>query len=596
MKHCSTALAVILFCAFVLPGVAQTVPQGKPAESGKQLPLSLSPPKRVVPDSVRIEEIFVLSPADRELYRQIYAAQNRADWAEAERLIKRLDDRILVGQVLSDRYLSPRYKGSFDELARWMRNYSDLPMADRIYKLALNRKPPKAAAPTPPDPDSLTVTPPGRIYTPEELVRIRAARDARLEIQGFLDQGLTPQAEQRFWASGRNLFDKDQFSLILGKIAASYFYQGNDAKALALGTSSGAGTGKNRYNGNWIAGLSAWRTNDYRRAATSFEKAAIAADNEPWTASSAAFWAARARLASRQPEQVNVWLDQAARFPKTFYGMLAARQLGRDINFTWEHPPLTRRDYDRVLGEKAARRSVALWQVGQLEASDWEMRYLWRRSDETLHPLLLGLAARLDLPSTQIRVAKALDRKQILSSNSALYPMPTWTPKDGFKVDRALIFAFMRQESEFSIRAVSSSGARGLMQLMPKTASYIGRDQTLQDRNGEMLYDPSFNMQLGQRYIEYLMGKDYLGTNLFFVAGAYNGGPGNLGRWLQKMNFKNDPLLFMETIPAEETRDYVEKVVANFWIYQMRMGQKAPTLDAVAAGGWPMYNSQDRDM
>src|SRR5690606_35311092 len=200
---------------------------------------------------------------------------------------------------------------------------------------------------------------------------------------------------------------------------------------------------------------------------------------------------------------------------------------------------------------------------------------------------------RLNLPSTQVRGAKVLERRQLVLPESALYPVPDWQPSGGFKLDRALIFAFMRQESEFFTRAESHAGARGLMQLMPATASYISRDRTLA-RNKDRLYDPAFNMALGQQYIEYLMAKQEMGGNLFFVASAYNGGPGNLSRWLQRIDFKDDPLLFIESIPLDETRDYVERVMANMWIYRMRMGQDVSSLDAVAAGQWPVYNPQDK--
>ena len=78
-------------------------------------------------------------------------------------------------------------------------------------------------------------------------------------------------------------------------------------------------------------------------------------------------------------------------------------------------------------------------------------------------------------------------------------------------------------------------------------------------------------------------------------ATAYNGGPGNLGRWENRIDYNDDPLLFIETIPYRETRNFIEKVIANMWIYRMRFGQPTPSLDAAAAGAWPVYEALDKE-
>ena len=77
------------------------------------------------------------------------------------------------------------------------------------------------------------------------------------------------------------------------------------------------------------------------------------------------------------------------------------------------------------------------------------------------------------------------------------------------------------------------------------------------------------------------------------LAVAYNGGPGNLRKWRAKIDDGGDPLLFIETIPSRETRNFVERVLANFWIYRMRLGQATPSLDLVAGGSWSPYVSFD---
>jgi soluble lytic murein transglycosylase-like protein len=76
---------------------------------------------------------------------------------------------------------------------------------------------------------------------------------------------------------------------------------------------------------------------------------------------------------------------------------------------------------------------------------------------------------------------------------------------------------------------------------------------------------------------------------------SYNGGPGNLQKWFREVDHKNDPLLFIESLPARETRGYVERVVANYWIYQDRLGEKKTTLDQLARGEWPIIKWNPRE-
>jgi soluble lytic murein transglycosylase-like protein len=70
---------------------------------------------------------------------------------------------------------------------------------------------------------------------------------------------------------------------------------------------------------------------------------------------------------------------------------------------------------------------------------------------------------------------------------------------------------------------------------------------------------------------------------------AYNGGPGNLAKWQRVTDHGDDPLLFVESIPSRETRNFVQKVLASYWIYSARLGQDVPSLDAIADGEWPAY-------
>src|ERR1700744_711093 len=99
--------------------------------------------------------------------------------------------------------------------------------------------------------------------------------------------------------------------------------------------------------------------------------------------------------------------------------------------------------------------------------------------------------------------------------------------------------------------------------------------------------DPSYSLGLGQRYLEELM--DDVNGNRFETAAAYNAGSGAVTRWMAHTNVQNDPLLFIESMGAPETRDYVKRVMAYYWMYSRRMRQPTPSLDQAARGDWPLY-------
>lgn len=568
---------------------------------------ALSPQSPNAQEVSRVE-LEVLDDLDVARYREIFAVQEDGKWREADRLIARLSNDMLMGHVLYQRYMHPTdYRSRYDELAAWMKQYADLPGAARIYRLAQSRRyrgGPSLRAPVPTRPRTVirdanvdSATP----ATRQNLPLTRAERELRRDVLGvnsrinrYLRRGQPERAEKRLWAAGEaNMLSPENFGETLGEIAGGYYFQGENEKALALARLSSAAARDIHFEGDWFGGLAAWRLGDCARAATHFERVVDAERTDSWVRSAASFWAARARLVCREPDRVNRHLEAAANYPKTFYGMIAARQLGRDITFAWDHPPLPREEFTDLKGQDGVRRALALAQVGRENWADLELRYVWLRSDPSMQPALLGLASRLNLPSTQLRGAKATRIQSVTLSDSVFYPLPDWEPEGGFSLDRALMFAFMRQESEFNALAISHAGARGLMQLMPRTASYIGRDRSLRYSKRVKLYEPSFNMALGQRYLTYLLEDQKYGGNLFLAASAYNGGPGNLAKWLRQNHFQGDPLLFIESIPLQETRIYVERVIANLWIYRMRMGQPTPSLDAVAAGDWPIYAPQD---
>ena len=118
--------------------------------------------------------------------------------------------------------------------------------------------------------------------------------------------------------------------------------------------------------------------------------------------------------------------------------------------------------------------------------------------------IILPIASMLDMPSLQTTLGARLYGKTGMPQDSSMYPTPNWVPIGGFKIDPALIFALIRQESLFKHKAKSRRGARGVMQLMPRTAKFIARNTNIGKITRNKLHKPEINIALGQEYVSHL--------------------------------------------------------------------------------------------
>jgi soluble lytic murein transglycosylase len=338
---------------------------------------------------------------------------------------------------------------------------------------------------------------------------------------------------------------------------------------------------------DWLAGLTAWQSGDMLGAAAYFERVALDSSDSTWRQSAGAFWAARSYLKGRQPEKVSRWLRIAADRPRTFYGQLARRLLGLGSGFDFREQSLTANEAHAVMATGAGQRALALIQVGRARLAEDEMLALQAQTDASMDNALIAVSQLAELPTLSFSLAANAGARRAPWYDDALYPVPHWQPRGGFTVDRALLYALMRHESGFDPDARSPVGAAGLMQLMPDTAVLLG------GRHQRSLYDPKINLSLGQDYVASLLAN--VRGNLFLAVAGYNAGPGNLAAW-RDLDRTPDSLLFIENMPARETRQYVQRVMASYWIYQQRLGEPTTSLDAVASGRWPTYAKLDNAM
>ncbi len=547
---------------------------------------------------------LLLTGADAERYRRIVALQQEGDWKEADREIAALKDKMLLGALEAQRYLHKAYRASYGELARWLSHHADEPDAKSIYALALKRRPPGVPAPHQPiiatltahaRPDELAVAIERQPLSTDDLRRAQLLR-AEIRVLALLE----PRKAELALGGGeaRRLLEPGQIDALRTAIAAGYAASGSTMPAAGSSMPAPAPTPAGADAARWQAGLAAWRLGRFEDAGRHFQ-AAARSGTWPWPIAAAAFWAARVEIKARRPERARYWLGLAAEHPRTFYGVLARRTLGIDSYFDFDTAPFTEVDAELLAELPAGRRALGFLQLGDTRHAEAELRSLVPHAPAQILEAVVALADRANMPGLTLQLAGYLADHDGRNHDHALYPVPRWRPLGGFTVDRALLFAVMRQESQFLPHVQSNAGAVGLMQLMPATAAAMAErtgiplERRKRHHAPDPLAEPEYNLALAQEYISMLLADDHINGNLVLLAAAYNGGPGAVQRWVAARELMRDPLLFIESIPTQQTRIFTERVLANYWIYRQRLGQPSPDLDALAAGRWPTYTALD---
>jgi soluble lytic murein transglycosylase-like protein len=489
--------------------------------------------------------VSALSQADRLSYTTAFDALRRGDLEAARASARQAQDRVLLGQVEFERLFHAGHSATYEELAAWLEEYSDLPGAPRAYNLALRRRP--DGAPEPKRPSSVS----GRTWS----TVVRAGG------------GASPDDPTK---AARIALNNDDL-----------------AGAVTLGEEIGDW---------WVVGLARYRLGEFGKAASAFERVLDDPTEDGWVRSGAAFWAARSAARSGQQDRVRPLLRQAGAWPATFYGQIALRQLGEEPTIENQGPrpyqseaQLQRavwRGGDEVDAEALnafirsddrARRTVAYSEVGRRTEARDELR-TGLRSELTDQGRKLWAALGRALGP---RVTGVSDEAERIDADH--YPQPVIEPAGGFTIERSLVYAIARKETNFDSRARSAVGAYGLMQVMPTTAAELANDRGFVS-SPERLYDAAENARLGQAYVNRVMAMPAINGDLLRVAASYNAGPGPMVAAVRKLGQDADPLLLIESIDVPQARDYVEKVVAAYWIYQRLNGRPLNTLDAVASG------------
>ena len=552
--------------------------------------------------AAKYNDIFtknILSQEDITNYRFAYNFQEACKWKSANKHILKIKDKTLMGHILAQRYLHPTcYRSKYLELYYWLKKYNDHPQAKRIYRLAIKRMPKGYKSPNKPiKPNGIVgdkiVTKKSTTYKSSK----KLSKNQRLEKQKLINA--VKSRVNRGWPTGAvKILQQRDVNILLDQveldqqkelIAKGYFLANKNDLAIQYASEALVSSSMQVPYAAWTAGLASWRLEEYQQAADFFSLFSISLKDDAWHQTSGSFWAARSYAKLGQYDNINFWLKRASQNPNSFYGMLALEILGVEEKIEWKTKKTLNTSNSKLLNLPSGRRLQSLIQVGLNDELEKEIVHINSVLNKEIAEESVNIAQHFNLAYTQLKIVNKLEQFGLMMDTNLYYPTPIWQPRGGFSVDKELIYAFMHQESMFNASAKSNQGAMGLMQVLPSTAKFITSSKDVKRNNSNILKVPEINLEVGQEYIEYLLGLEIVSNNLIYLAAAYNGGPGNLKKWKEETNFLEDPLFFMESIPSRETRWFIEKILTKYWIYQNKNNQEMTSLKMLANGQDPLY-------
>ncbi|MFL6733981.1 MAG: transglycosylase SLT domain-containing protein [Sphingomicrobium sp.] len=552
------------------PAATKAPVQGQPAAAA---PIRVAPQPLPAPP---VQPIYV--PKD---WRGVLDAIDGGNWASAQAGIATLPPNILTPVAKAELYTARNSPPvSLPAIQALLAEAPDLPQAEQLARMALKRgaiQPPLYVARR----NVVNLgTAPTR-YRAKPVQGDPVADQLRTALEPLVKANDALGAEALLLQSGPYM-TYDARAEAGQRVAWIYYINGDDlnAKRVADTWRPGA-TGEWASQASWISGLAAWRLNNFEAASLAFRETAGTAVQRELKAG-AYYWAARAEQACRRPRSVAPLLKQAAVSAESFYGLLARETLGLDTRL----PPEPHNFAAAVQGLPNVQRAVELIRIGERQRADEMIRHQAAIGDVRQHHGLIEFAKRLELASAQYWLANNGQPGAVVDPSDR-YPNPRWAPINGWRVDPALAYGHIVQESTFQLNAVSTAGAVGLMQVVPGTASDMARERGLAYSRAT-LTDPKFNLEYGQSFIEKMRRSSMTGGQLPKVIASYNAGPTPLSRWAS-INDKGDPLLWIESLSYWETRYYVPAVLRNMWVYQGLNHTETPTLKAMAQHQWPAF-------
>jgi len=357
--------------------------------------------------------------------------------------------------------------------------------------------------------------------------------------------------------------------------------KGHISDAYTIASRHGLQPGGAEYaEAEWLSGWIALRFLKENDDAFNHFKRMHAAVKFPVSISRGAYWIGRALEAKGNADEAVTWYRKAAEHPLTYYGQLAFARLrpGKSL----ELPGVVSLPDDPMEAFDNHELVRVIQILGDIAQHDFVRGFVNRLMELSEKPNWWARTARLarlsGRPDLSIRIAKQAARNGTPLPREAfpVVRLPA-LPKHakGGPLEAPLALAVIRQESAFRITAKSHAGARGLMQLMPATAKNVSNGLKLRYSKSRLVTSPKYNMTLGQAYLSELVGT-FKGSYPLALAG-YNAGPHRSKRWIKQhgdpRDAEVDAIDWVEMIPFDETRNYVQRVLENVQVYRLGLSK-----------------------
>ena len=406
---------------------------------------------------------------------------------------------------------------------------------------------------------------PSLIYERAKWRRRKSLHDGSRELLLQIDETV-PKAEK--WWLERHI--QARKLLAMGHVSDAY----------RLVSQHGLTEGGDFATAEWLSGWIALRFLGDHDVATKHFVRLFENVSFPISRARGAYWIGRTQLALNDTKKANFWFEIAARHYTTFYGQMALHEMGkRRLPLI---PEINGPDASILTAYAMDERVMVIRHLGELEKSKWAKSFLLKMAEDVSRPeeytYLAALATEIGRPDYAISVAK---RAHQLGTDLTEINWPTKSVDlDNPAIELPLILAITRQESAFAIDAISSAGARGLMQLMPATAKNVSKKLNVSYSKSLLTEDANYNTLLGSSYLGNLIDR-YNGSYVLAIA-SYNAGPSRVRSWIKEWGDPRtgeiDMVDWIELIPISETRNYVQRVIENLQVYRQRLNRNRISL------------------
>ena len=544
----------------------------------------------------------ILSERDIEIYKEIFKIQkqpiknkNSKQWKKINVLLKKLDNQVLLGNVYAERYLHPTgWRSSYKDLNLWLNKYNDHPDATKINKIALKRKPKNFKNPKKPTKGYLN----GYGTYKSNSLKPKFPLDNKkfskisyklsVKFRRAINKKNTKYAENLINSNKtKKYLTNKELSQLRAELSHAYFIFNYDHKAIRQARLSLSLSKKSNPLALLAGGLASWRTNNIQLSKYFFNKLSKSTEGPVGIVAAGGYWSARVAYILGNAKKANYFLSKSASHERTFYGSLSMASLGYKYKPDFSLPKFDKSLIKKIKKYKGGIRALALIEVEQFHKAAREFRKIIPKFSIENYSKLITFTSQNNMPGLTFRLAAILRNDHGKIWLGGLYPIPSWKIDTSNLKDRALIYAVVRQESGFNPRAKSSSKAMGVMQIIPSTAAFImkNRDYRLRRNKNHLLYNPPHNIQIGIKYMKFLLKLPIVNQDLMWMLASYNAGPGNFKKWTKNKDYKlSDTLLMLESLPARETRNYIKLVLTNLWMYKIRFEQDTSILSALASG------------